>query len=40
MAIVVVLDFLIKLPDYITVRKLRKAGWQGNLDDYYRWKRR
>lgn len=39
MALLVVLDFLIKIPDYIKVRQLRKAGWNGNLNDYYRWKR-
>ena len=40
MAVLLILDFLIKLPDHITVRRLRKAGWDGNLEDYYRWKRR
>jgi hypothetical protein len=40
MLIMVILDALVKLPDVITVRKLRKAGWKGGLNDYYRWKRR
>lgn len=40
MAILVLLDIIIKIPDYVQVRKLRKAGWRGNLRDYYEWKRR
>lgn len=40
MAVLVIIDILVKIPDYRMVRKLRKAGWQGNLKDYYEWKRR
>lgn len=40
MAALVIFDIIVKIPDYLTVRRLRKAGWRGNLRDYYEWKRR
>lgn len=40
MAVMLVLNFLIRLPDYKAVRELRKNGWEGGLDDYYKWKNR
>lgn len=40
MALLVIVDIIVKVPDMVQVRKLRKAGWRGNLKDYYEWKRR
>ena len=40
MALLVIIDILVKLPDIKMVRKLRKVGWKGDLNDYYEWKRR
>ena len=40
MAVLVIIDILVKIPDIREVRKLRKAGWQGGLREYYEWKRR
>ena len=39
MAVLVIIDILVKIPDYRMVRKLRKAGWKGGLREYYEWKR-
>ena len=40
MLLLVILDFIVKIPDIKKVRKLRRAGWKGDLNDYYEWKRR
>ena len=40
MLLMIVLDILVKIPDYRTVHQLRKSGWNGNINDYYEWKRR
>lgn len=40
MAILIVLDLIVKIPDYMTVYKLRKSGWKGDIHAYYEWKRR
>lgn len=40
MAILVIIDILVKLPDYKLVRELRKRGWKGGLKEFYEWKRR
>lgn len=40
MLLMVVLDLIVKMPDYRTVYKLRKSGWTGTIRDYYEWKRK
>ena len=40
MALMILLDLIVKIPDYITVYRLRQNGWKGGIHEYYEWKRR
>jgi hypothetical protein len=40
MLLLVLLDFIVKIPDFKRVHELHKLGWKGNIHEYYEWKRK